>query len=249
MKNKRKMNPITIPSLNRNLRFFLLSLWTLVILCENTQAASINQPTWTEGANAVEFTTSGDYPTAQVASVNTSPSATHSEYSGNINFTGSVDSYIKEKACCLLDNLSGARSVYSKNADVKLTISGVACHKTFPLWSNRVYRPAKQTQEIAEWDAWMGRLDWHETCHHLSLVAFMKQANLDILLIAQDFSKGSESTCTRSDQVEAAKDVVARQLQAELVAFKNALIAARIADTQSDHNVIGAETTALPIIN
>lgn len=242
------MNTIIYPSLRRSLAFLLLSLFALLNFCENSVAASINQPSWTEGANGVQFTTSGDYPTAQAASVNTSPSATHSE-SWQINFSGSVDSYIKEKACCLLDNLSGARSIYSKNADVNITISNVACNKNFPAWNSRIYRPAKQAQEIAEWDAWMGRLDLHETYHHLSLVAFMKQANLDSLVGAQDFSKGSESSCTRSDQVEAAKDVVARQLQAELTALRNAVNAARTADVNSDHNVIGTTTTALPVIN
>jgi len=242
------MNNINYPLLKRSSAFLLLSLFALLNLCENSVAASINQPSWTEGANGVQFTTSGSYPTAQAASVNTSPSATHSE-SWLINFSGSVDSYIKEKACCLLDNLSGARSIYTKDSDIALTISSVACNKNFPVWSSRIYRPAKQAQEIAEWDAWMGRLDTHETYHHLSLVAFMKQANLDSLLGAQDFSKGSESSCTRSDQIESAKDVVARQLQAELTAFRNAVNAARTADVNSDHNVIGSTTPALPIIN
>jgi hypothetical protein len=243
------MKAIKSTSIKHIFIYLFTNLWVLGISCEKTIAASINQPTWTEGANAVEFTTTGDYPTAQHDSVTRSPSATHTEYLGDINFTGSVDAYIKEKACCLVDNLSGARSVYSKNSDVNLTISNVACHKTFPAWSNRIYRPATQMQEIAEWDAWMGRLDWHETCHHLSLLAFMKQGNIDIYLNAQDFSKGSESTCTRADQVEAAKDVVARQLQAELAAFRNALSSARANDVISDHNVIGYTTVALPIIN
>lgn len=241
------MNIINFSLLRLGSIFLLLILGNCLIICENSVAASINEPNWTEDSNGVMFSTSGDYPTVQKASVGTLNSASHSEW-WHIDFSGSVDLYIKEKACCLLDNLSGARSVYSKDADVNLIIS-VACNKNFPVWNDRIYRPSKQAQEIAEWDAWMSRLDVHETYHHLSFVAFMKQANLDAFLHAQDFSKGSDSYCAPPGQVEVAKDTVTRQLQAELATFRNELKAGRKADTQSDHAIIGTNTPSLPVID
>ena len=241
------MNIINFSLLRLASVFLFLILGNCLIICENSVAASINEPKWTEGPDGVMFLMSGDYPTVQDISVKTLYSASHAPW-WHIDFSGSVDLYIKEKACCLLDNLSGARSVYSKDADVNLIIS-VACNKNFPVWNDRIYRPSKQAQEIAEWDAWMSRLDVHETYHYLSFVAFMKQANLDAFLHAQDFSKGSDSYCAPTGQVEVAKDVVTRQLQAELVDFRAAIKEGHIANMRSDHTIIGERTPSLPVID